>query len=199
MVKRIVIAGGIGAGKSATTAYLATLGFPVIDADDVAHDVTRPGEPAWQALRDAFGDAVLAPDQTLDRAFVAEIVFHDATALRRLNTITHGHIGHEIARRIEGTTGPAVFIALPLFRNEHREALRIDEVWAILAEPATALSRLIEQRSFSEHDALARLASQMSNDERASIVDVVLRNDGSLEDLHRAIDHQLERSGLVHG
>ncbi len=198
-MKRIVIAGGIGAGKSAVTAYLATLGFPVIDADDVAHDVTRPGEPAWQALRDAFGDAVLAPDQTLDRAFVADIVFHDQTALKRLNLITHGHIGHEIARRVDAASGTAVFISLPLFRKEHRATLKVDEVWAILTEPHTALSRLVEQRSFSEDDARARLASQMSNEERVSLVDVVLHNDGSLDDLHRALDDQLERSGLSHG
>jgi dephospho-CoA kinase len=198
-VKRIVIAGGIGAGKSAATDYLATLGYPVIDADDVAHDVTRPGEPAFEALRDAFGDAVVAPDGTLDRAFVAEIVFHDESALKRLNLITHGHIGREITSRIEATTGPAVFISLPLFRSEHRATFRIDEAWAIVSEPEVALSRLVEHRGFLEQDARARLAAQMSNEERASIVDVVVRNDGSLEDLHLAIDRQLERSGLSHG
>ena len=58
-MKRIVIAGGIGAGKSAATEYLAIRGFPIIDADDVARAVTQPGEPAWQAMRDAFGDAVV--------------------------------------------------------------------------------------------------------------------------------------------
>jgi len=63
-VKIIAIAGGIGAGKSAATDYLADRGFAVIDADDVAHAVTQPGEPAWAAMRDAFGDAVLGPDQT---------------------------------------------------------------------------------------------------------------------------------------
>src|SRR5580700_400000 len=82
LMKRIVIAGGIGAGKSAVGDRLRHLGFTVVDADDVAHDVTKPGSPTLSALVDAFGSAVLNGDGTLDRAFVAEVVFHDPTALR---------------------------------------------------------------------------------------------------------------------
>jgi dephospho-CoA kinase len=198
-VKRIVIAGGIGAGKSAATDYLASLGFPVIDADDVARAVTEPGQPAWRAMRDAFGDAVLRDDRSLDRAFVAEVVFHDPSALRRLNLITHGHIGEEILRQVGRVTGSAVFISIPLFRPEHRAAFNLDEVWAILASPEVALARLVEQRHFSEEDARARLASQITNEERFSLVDHVLWNDGTIEELYLELDAQLTRSGLVHG
>src|SRR5271170_7026235 len=108
-VKRIVIAGGIGAGKSAVAQRLRDLGFSVVDADDVAHDVTSPGSPTLAALVDAFGSAVLEPNGSLDREFVAEVVFHDASALRRLNAITHGPIGVEIARRLDTAEGDAVF------------------------------------------------------------------------------------------
>src|ERR1700689_4758200 len=96
LVKRIVIAGGIGAGKSVVGDRLRSLGFTVVDADDVAHDVTKPGSPTLSALVDAFGSAVLDEKGSLDRAFVAEVVFHDPSALRRLNAITHGPIGVEI-------------------------------------------------------------------------------------------------------
>jgi dephospho-CoA kinase len=198
-VKKIVIAGGIGAGKSAATDYLGSRGFAVIDADDVARSVTQPGEPAWSALRDAFGDAVLAEDRTLDRAFVAEIVFHDSSALKRLNMITHGAIGAEIVRRMGEVTSSAVFVALPLYRREHRAAFDLDEVWAILASPDLAVSRLVEHRQFSEDDARARLASQITNEERAAMADQVLWNDGSIEELHVQLDAQLVRCGLRDG
>jgi len=198
-VKRIVIAGGIGAGKSAATEYLAIRGFPIIVADDVARAVTQPGEPAWQAMRDAFGDAVLRNDQTIDRAFVADLVFHDVSALKRLNSITHGHIGIEIIRRIGETTSDAVFIALALFRPEHRSAFEVDEVWAVLASPDVALGRLVEHREFTEDDARARLANQATNEERVPLVDRVLWNDGTLEELHAKVDAELARCGLVHG
>jgi dephospho-CoA kinase len=198
-MKRIAIAGGIGAGKSEATRYLLERGFGVIDADDVARNVVQPGEPAWRALRDAFGDAVLRPDLTLDREFLAQVVFNDPTALRRLNSITHGRIGIEITRALHEVTGAAVFIALPLFRPEHRSIFELDEVWSIQASFETALSRLVQYRAMSEEDARARLASQMTNQEREEIVDRVMWNDGTISELHIELDAQLERSGLTRG
>jgi dephospho-CoA kinase len=198
-VKRIVIAGGMGAGKSATSDYLISLGWPVIDADEIAHEVTQPGAAAYSALRDAFGDAVLNADAAIDRAFLADVVFHDRTALRRLNAITHGHIGAEIVRRLDDATGQACFVALPLFRPEHRELLHLDEVWAVLVQPETALTRLSELRGFSLEDAQSRLDNQMSNEERAGIVDRVIWNDGSLHELHEQLDAALKESGLADG
>lgn len=198
-MKKIVIAGGIGAGKSAATEYLASRGFAIVDADDVARAVTQPGEPTWRAIRDAFGDAVLQDDQTLDRAFIAEIVFHDSSALKRLNLITHGAIGQEILRRMQKATSIAVFVALPLYREEHRTALGLDEVWGILVSPEVAIARLVAHREFSEDDARARLAAQITNEERASLVDQVLWNDGTIEELHAQLDTQLVRSGLSNG
>lgn len=198
-MKRIVIAGGIGAGKSATCKRLSSLGWPVIDADAIAREVTQPGRPAYLALRDAFGDAVLADDGSIDRAFLADVAFHDQSALRRLNQITHGPIGAEIVRRLDQANGKAIFVALPLFRPEHRELLDLDEAWALLVQPETALTRLTEHRGFSAADATSRLESQMSNAERAAIVDRVIWNEGSLEDLYDQLATALQESGLAGG
>jgi dephospho-CoA kinase len=195
-VRRIAIAGGIGAGKSVVTDRLASLGWPVVDADLIAREVVEPGRPAWRALRDAFGDAVLASDGSIDRGFVADVVFHDPTALRRLNQITHGPIGVEMLRQMDAASGRAVFLALPLFRPEHRDALRLDEVWAVLAPPDTANARLVDQRGFTDEQARARLAAQMDNEERARVVDRVLWNDGTIEELYAALDALLAEAGL---
>lgn len=178
---------------------LVALGFSVIDTDEVARDVTGVGQPAWRALRDAFGSAVLSPDGTLDRAFVADVVFHDASALRRLNHITHGYIGVEVINRLSGASGDVVFVAIPLFRPEHRAAFGLDEAWAVMADPETAVQRLVAHRGFSEADARARLAAQISNDERASIVDRVLWNEGSLDDLYASLDEALHELESVRG
>ncbi len=198
-MKRIAIAGGIGAGKTALGDRLEALGYSVIDADVIAHQITQPGSPAWQALRDAFGDAVLGDDGSLDRAFVAEIVFNDASALRRLNGITHGQIGMEIARQLVAANGPASFVALPLFRPEHRAIFKLDEAWAVLVDPETAVRRLCELRGFREEDARARLANQMSNEERSAIVDRVIWNEGSLDELYAQVDVALRESGVASG
>jgi dephospho-CoA kinase len=198
-VKRIVIAGGIGAGKSAIAERLRELSFSVVDADDVAHDVTSRGRPTLSTLVDAFGSAVLDSEGSLDRAFVADVVFHDASALRRLNAITHGSIGLEIVRRLDEAEGEAVFAAIPLYRPEHRAAFSLDEVWSVQVSPETAVRRLIDGRGFSEADARARLASQISNDERAASADRVLWNDGTLEELYAELDAALDGAGLARG
>jgi dephospho-CoA kinase len=196
-VKRVALAGGIGAGKTAVAERLTHLGFTVIDADVIARKVVQKGEPAWRALRDAFGTAVLDGEGQIDRPFLADIVFHDESALRRLNNVTHGYIGEEIVRELDATSASVVFVALPLYRPEHRADLQLDEVWGVLSDPAVALSRLVSLRGFSEADAQARLAAQMTNDDRLAIVDRVMWNNGTLEDLYGELDAALEELGVV--
>jgi dephospho-CoA kinase len=196
-VKRVAIAGGIGAGKTALAEHLTSRGWPVVDADLVARRVVEPGEPAWRALRDAFGTAVLAGDNEIDRAFLADIVFRDATALRRLNHITHGYIAEEIMRQIAATSADVVFIALPLYRDEHRSQLGLDEVWAVEVDPEVAVARLIESRGFSEADARARLAVQMSNEARRALADRVISNEGTREELTVKVDEALRALGVA--
>jgi dephospho-CoA kinase len=198
-VKRIVIAGGIGAGKSAVSDRLRDLGFTVVDADDVAHDVTRAGGPTLSVLVDAFGSAVLDESGALDRAFMAEVVFHDASALRRLNAITHPAIGVEIAQRLDAAEGEAVFVAIPLYRPEHRAAFSLDAVWCVLVSSETAIRRLVDGRGFTEADARARLATQMGNDERAALADRVIWNEGTIDELYAELDSALLDAGLVRG
>ena len=198
-MRRIGIAGGIGAGKTTATAYLEELGYRVIDADEVARRVVEPGAPAWRALRDGFGNAVLRPDTTLDREFLAEVVFHDPSALRRLNQITHSQIGHVIVEELARASAEVIFVALPLFRPEHRTVFGLEQVWAIQSSPEVSLSRLVAFRGFKEGDARARLATQPSNDERAAIVDHVIWNDGTIEHLRDELDTQLAVTGLLGG
>ncbi len=190
-VRRVCVAGGIGAGKTAVTDRLASLGFSVIDADVIARRVEKRGQPAWFALRDAFGSAVLTSEEEIDRKFLADVVFHDTSALRRLNHITHGYIAAEIKAELAASSGPAVFVALPLYRLEHREEFGFDEVWSVQVDPTIAFQRLTTTRGLEPDDALSRLAAQMDNDERAAIADRVIWNDGTFDDLHRSIDMAL--------
>ncbi len=194
----MALAGGIGAGKTVASEHLLSLGWTVVDADVVARKIVEQGEPAWLALRDAFGSAVLDANGDLDRKFVAEIVFHDASALRRINRITHGHIGREIADELDAVSGAAVFVAIPLFRPEHREIFDLTAVWSIQVSPATALSRLTNERGYSEEDARARLASQITNEEREALVDRVIWNEGTIEELFDKIDRALFELGVEH-
>jgi len=190
-VKRIVVTGGIGAGKTAVTDRIASLGFSVVDADVAARHVVEKGQPAWRALQDAFGNAVLTPEGDIDRKFLADVVFHDTSALRRLNHITHGFIRSELDEGMRAANGETIFVAIPLYRAEFRDALHIDEVWAVLADPDIAVNRLTALRGFSADDARARIAVQLGNDERAALADRVIWNEGSLEELYARVDEAL--------
>ncbi|HUY43847.1 MAG TPA: dephospho-CoA kinase [Acidimicrobiales bacterium] len=196
-MRRIALSGGIGAGKSAVGDYLASRGYFVVDADAVARHVVEPGQRAYVALRDAFGTAVLTPERTIDRAFLAEVVFHDATALRRLNAITHGQIGLEIAAALDGADARAAFVALPLFRPEHRKLLGLDEVWTVLARPEVALKRLVEHRGMSVEDVTSRMRAQESNEERAASADVVIWNNATLAELFTHVEQLLDQRDLA--
>ncbi len=181
------------------TERLRARGVEVIDADQVARDVTAPGTPAYQALRDAFGDAILTETGEIDRPFLAEVVFHDAWALRRLNRITHGPIGEEIARWLAASDAPVRVVALPLYRPEHRETFGFSEVWAVQVPDDLAVQRLINGRGYREEEARARLAAQVTNDEREAMVDRVLWNTGTLDELYRALDELVVVSGIAGG
>ncbi len=195
-MKRIAIIGGIGSGKSAVTDYLSEKGWPVVDADVIARQIVEPGKPTLQILIDAFGSGILTDEGSLDREFVASLVFSDTSALHRLNRITHTAIGVEIVRQLDEAKGPVVFLAVPLYRFEHRAGFSLDEVWCVSAPPELAVQRLVEQRSMSESDARARLASQITLEEREKLSDVVISNNGTLVELHRLVDTLLEKHGF---
>jgi len=196
-MKRIALAGGIGAGKSTVVDHLRARGFVAIDADEVYADLTRPSEPLLSVLVDAFGSAVLDEHGALDRAFLAAVVFHDRSALRRLNAIAHPRVTAEIRRRMDEVDASAVFTAIPLLGEHHRAALALDEVWSIQVEPHVAIDRLVAQRSMSEEEARRRIDAQMDNDERAALADQVVWNNQDRESLRGRIDEMLSERGLA--
>jgi dephospho-CoA kinase len=187
-VKLIGLGGGIGSGKSTVSLLLAELGAVIVDADVIARKVVEPGQPALAAIVKRFGDSVLLPDGTMNRPAVASIVFHDKEALADLNAITHPAIGEEIAKQIamhRGTDRVVVLDAALLF---DRARLGMVGRTVVDVEPDVAVARLMEFRGFSETDARARVASQMSREERRSLADRVIDNSGDRSALHRAVE-----------
>ena len=196
----MAVIGGIGSGKTAVTNYLASRGAVIVDADEIARAVVAPGEPALAQLCDAFGTSVLGAAGELDRQFVADIVFHDASALRRLNHITHGAIGMEMAAQIsQHQDHDLVVVAIPLFREIHRELFTLAEVWCVWVEPEIAVQRLVEQRGFTAEDALSRIKNQPTNEERFAFATRKFHNSGTPEELNQQLQRALESNGWLRG
>jgi len=189
-MRTIGLTGGIGSGKSTVSKILADLGAFVIDADTVGHEIYLPGKAAWQQVSVAFGQDILAEDQTIDRQKLGAIVFSSADALTQLNAIVHPIMFKEIEQRIqakrdEGYTPPIVVEAAILI--EANWLPLADEVWVVVTDKSAVIERIAEQRGMAAKDIEARIANQFSNQERLKHATVVIHNDGSIEDLQQQI------------
>lgn len=182
------LTGGIGSGKSTVSARLAAHGAVVIDADAIVREVQAPGQPVFEAMVDRFGPAIVAADGTLDRQAVADVVFTDADALADLNALVHPAVSGEIVNRLaaEADTDHVVVLDVPLLVESGRSDLA--GMIVVDVDPEIAVARLVAHRGFREDDARARMARQVSREERVSKADVVIDNSGTVADLDEQID-----------
>uniref|UniRef100_A0AAU3H5L3 Dephospho-CoA kinase n=1 Tax=Streptomyces sp. NBC_01401 TaxID=2903854 RepID=A0AAU3H5L3_9ACTN len=180
---KVGLTGGIGAGKSEVSRLLAGYGAVLVDADRIAREVVEPGTPGLTAVVEAFGPGILRPDGTLDRPALGSIVFADPARLATLNAIVHPLVGAR-STELERAAGPGAVVVhdVPLL-TENGLAPLYDLVVVVDAKPDTQLDRLVRLRGMTESDARARMAAQATREERLAIADLVVDNDGSLEDL----------------
>ena len=189
-MKTIGLTGGIGSGKSTVSQLLGELGAFVIDADKVGHEIYLPGKEAWKQVTAAFGQDILAPDQTIDRKKLGAIIFGSDDARKKLNSIVHPLMFKDIDYRIkekraDGFTKPIVVEAAILI--EANWLPLADEVWLIVTNKNAVIERVASQRGLSAKDTEARIASQLSDTERRKYATLVIENDGSLEDLKKKV------------
>jgi dephospho-CoA kinase len=187
-VKLMGLTGGIGAGKSTVSARLRERGAVIVDADAITRELQQPGTDVFAAMVARFGDGILAVDGTLDRQRLADIVFNDAEELKALNAIVHPAVGVEIFRRIEErtSTDDVVVLNIPLLVEGGR--YRVGGVLVVDTPIDVAVRRLVEHRGFDEADARARIANQVSREERVAKADFVVDNGGTESDLDPQID-----------
>lgn len=180
---RLGLTGGIGAGKSEVSRLLASYGAVLIDSDRIAREVVEPGTPGLTAVAAEFGPEVLTADGALDRSKLGGIVFGDPERLRALNAIVHPLVRARSAE-LEAAAGPDSIVVhdVPLLVENGMAAL-YDLVVVVDASPGTQLDRLVRQRGMAESEARRRMAAQATREERRAVADVVIDNDGPLEQL----------------
>ena len=186
----IGLTGGIGSGKSTVSEMLRAKGAVVVSADLVGHEVYRPGTAVWDEVVAAFGRDVLTADQEIDRRKLGSIVFADPEARRRLNAITHPPMRRLMAERLEDLRRQGVRVAVleAALLIEAGWVDLADEVWLTLVGPAEAAQRLMARSGLNREEAEARIASQLSNQERLEHADVVIDTDCSLAEVARRVD-----------
>lgn len=193
----IGLTGGIASGKSTVAGLLAEHGAVVVDADQLGHRVYRPGRPAFVRVVAAFGSGVVGDDGAIDRKALGAQVFGDASALRRLTDIVWPEIlalaKDEIAGARRAGARVAVLEAAVLLEAGWQS--EVDEVWAVTVPPQVAVRRATARDGVDADAVRARIAAQLSNEERAAKADVVIENTGSQQALAECLRRQWRRIG----
>lgn len=187
MVLRIGLTGGIGSGKSTVAALLAARGAVIIDADRIAREVVEPGTPGLAAVVAEFGDGVLAADGSLDRPALAAIVFADPAARARLDGIVHPLVRLRATELLAELPADAVAVQDVPLLVETGQAAAYDLVLVVETDLDTRIARLVS-RGMTEPDARARIAAQVTDEQRRAAADVVLDNSGTPERLAAQVD-----------
>lgn len=184
------LTGGIAAGKSTVSALLREAGVPIIDADLLAREVVEPGCSALQAIASHFGPQLVNPDGTLDRAGLGQIVFSDREALKALNAIMHPAILERALARFDDlkSAGHPWCIYEAALIIENNLSLPLDLLVGVLCAPEEQVRRLGIRNGLNEEQARARLATQVDNDARVAVCDVLIYNDGDHEALIKKVE-----------
>ena len=187
---RIGLCGGMGSGKSEVAARLSELGALLIDADAVARDIVARGTPVLAAIVDAFGESVLADGGDLDREALAGAAFASEERTSVLNAITHPALIGEIVRRseeLERRSPSGVLVVGAALLVQWNVLDMFDVVLVVQAPKELRVRRLVET-GFGEEDVRRRMQSQLPDDVVLSAADVVIGNEGSIEELRAAVD-----------
>ena len=190
----VALTGGIGSGKSTVAEILQELGALVIDSDALSREVIERGSDGFDQVIARFGDSILK-DGEIDRVALGSIVFAEEKARKDLESIIHPLV-RERAEKIAARAGEGRVVVnqIPLL-FETRGAGRFDYVITVESDENLRRERL-RARGMKDYEISRRIAAQASDQERASIADVVVNNNGSLDELSRSVEQLWERELL---
>ncbi len=195
------ITGGIACGKTTVSDLLAEKGAIPINADEIGHQLLKADSPVIDELTETFGQEILEESGDVSRKKLGAIVFKDKTARERLNSILHPliieHSRGQARQLVTENPTCVVLLDAPLL-IEAGAYDTVDLIVVVTASPETQLQRTLERsiaqgRPLTETEVQARIDSQMPVSEKVKYADVVIENEGTLEELHRQIDELWER------
>ena len=183
------LTGGIGSGKSAVAAAFAARGADVLDADDVAHAISRRGEPGHRAVVDALGQSFLTDGGELDRAALRRRAFDDATFRRDLEQLLHPLIAARLDEAIAGLRGPYGLLVVPLLLERGGLRKRVARILVVDCPEQEQVRRVQLRSGITADDVRRIMATQLPRAERLAQADDVIDNSGPPE----ALVPQVER------
>lgn len=200
----IGLTGSIASGKSLVSGFLKEMGIRVIDADLIAREIVKPGLPAWEKIRQYFGEEVLNPDLSINRKLLAQKVFGDKEKISKLNDITHPVIIKKINDEINcfrenSDLNPEILVVDVALLIETGCYKMVDQVWLVYIPRELQIQRLTKRDGITRAEAVKRIESQMPGEEKKKYADVIIDNSGSMEDTKEKVKNlvgQFLRSGV---
>lgn len=194
----IGLTGSIASGKSTVSNILLEKGYPIVDADRIARQVVEPGTAVIQQIEEAFGRDVIHEDGTLNRERLGTLIFDEEEKRKRLNNIIHPAIRAEMLRQKEAhlqAGAKTVIMDIPLLFESNLQSY-VEKIVVVAVTPAIQQERLMKRNGFTEEEAVNRIASQISVEEKAAAADAVIDNNGTVEETEKQIIQLLEKWGL---
>ena len=191
----LAVTGDVGAGKSAAARLMEGMGAARFDADAASRAVTAPGGAALPAIRLSFGDGVFRPDGTLDRAALADIVFHSTPHRRALEGIIHPLVQRMLLEKMDAAAAAGtrmVILDVPLLFECGMDAL-CDETWALYCSRDLQISRIVARDGITREAAEARIDSMMPTEARNARATHAVNTDQPMEKTRQTLQ-QLYRA-----
>ncbi len=191
----IIITGSIGTGKSTAVNVITEMGFKVLDSDQIVHDGYKVGKMMHDEVVKYFGAEILACGGEVNRKKLGEIVFSNEINLEKLNEIVHRFVVKELVSGIENSNEKIIFLDIPLLLEEKDKleeyGLIYDEIWLIYVNSDLQKDRL-RKRAISENknpeDVLKIIDKQISIEMKKTMVDEVIFNEGTIQELRKQIE-----------
>jgi dephospho-CoA kinase len=187
MAVKIGLTGGIGSGKSSVASIFTLLGVEVIDADNIAREVTRPGAKALIEITQRFGDQILSPDGQLDRKGLGDIVFSDREQRLWLESLLHPEIRMRMDTQASECPDPYCILEIPLLLESGRH-LDMTKVIVVHCPQNIRIQRLKDFRDMRTAAIEGVMQNQASDEERLAIADYVIDNSGDISDLNPQVN-----------
>lgn len=182
------LTGGIATGKSTVSEMLRKQGAVIIDADKIAHDVVKKGEPAWQQIRNYFGNEILLPSGEINRPRLGDIVFNDSAQKKVLNEIVHPFVMEKMAEELKQAEkihqDSIIILDVPLLIESGMHE-GISDVILVYIPEKLQLERLIARDNISIAEATARIKSQMPIEEKKNYAGIVIDNSKSINETRK--------------